>query len=204
MKGLLIATKNSGKLKEFTKFFSSLPVKIVSLKDIEDYGEVEENEPTYKDNSKKKALFYAQKSGLPAIADDGGIEIDALDGAPGLKSRRWLGKDSTEEDIIKHMTKLGKELPENKRGARFITVVTLALPNGKTWSQVGIVNGKIAKKPLTKYLEGYPYRSFFYIPEINRYYHEMDLSPEEEKLYNHRYKAVQKLKPIIHKVLQLK
>ena len=116
---LLIATTNKGKLKEITDFLSDLPLEIVSLSDLNIQDDVEEVGKTYKENSQTKALFYAKKSNLPAIADDGGIEILALDGAPGIKSKRWLGKDSSEEDIIKHMTKVAQELPDNNRVAVF-------------------------------------------------------------------------------------
>ncbi len=204
MKQLLIATRNKGKLGEFSEFLSGLPVQLVSLDDIGVKGDVEEDQSTYGENSKKKALFFAKKAGLPAISDDGGIEIEFLEGAPGLKSRRWLGKNSTEQDIIAKMKKLAETLPDDKRGATFRTIVTLALPSGESWSVEGKIHGIIAKKPLLNFLTGYPYRSFFYLPEINKYYHEKDLTKKEETLYNHRYKAVQKLKPVIEKALNLR
>ena len=201
-KKLLIATKNQGKLIEISKFLKDLDLEIISLGDIgisEDFGE---NGKTYQENSQNKALFYASLSNLPSIADDGGIEIDALGGEPGIKSRRWVGKNSTDEKIIDHMKKIAGELGENRK-AFFKTVVSLALPNGKVFSTTGEIEGIIAKKPLLKLLKGYPYRSFFYLPEIKKYYHEDELFGDEEKLYNHRYKAVQKIKPIIKKILAL-
>ena len=140
---------------------------------------------------------------MPTIADDGGIEISALGGAPGIKSKRWLGKDSTDQDIINHMTKVAKELPDDIKEAKFKTVISLALPNGKVWSVNGEVKGIIAQKPYLRALKGYPYRSFFYLPKIKKYYHEDQLTQEEEKEYNHRYKAVQKLKPILRNVLSI-
>src|SRR6266404_6771588 len=112
MNTVLIATTNKGKLHELSLFLSDLPLKIVSLTDIGISDEPEETGKDYTQNSQLKALFYSKKSGLPAIADDGGLEIMALDGAPGLKSHRWLGPDTTEEDIISHMKKIAKTLPE--------------------------------------------------------------------------------------------
>jgi len=203
MKKILIATTNAGKLREISNFLSDLPLKIISLKDIDIIDRVEEIGKTYKENSQLKASFYANKSGLPVIADDAGIEIDALDGAPGLKSSRWLGKDSTEEDVIKYMLKLAKDFPDNKRRAIFKTVISFALPSGKIYSAEGNVEGIIAKKPYLKTLKGYPYRSFFYLPKIKKYYHEDQLTNKEQKEYNHRYKAIQKLKPILVKELGL-
>jgi len=201
MKKLLVATTNPGKLKEISNFLSDLPLKIISLSGIGITDRVEEVGKNYKENSQLKALFYSSKSGLPTIADDGGIEISALDGAPGINSKRWLGKDSTEQDIINHMIKVANELPDDNRQAFFKTVISFALPNGKVWSVSGEVEGIIARKPYLKLLKGYPYRSFFYLPKIKKYYHEDQLDAEEEKEYNHRYKAIQKLIPIISQEL---
>ncbi len=203
MKKLLIATTNPGKLKEISKFLKDLPLQIISLSDIGITDNVEEIGKNYKENSQLKALFYSKKSGLPTIADDAGIEIDALDGAPGLKSSRWLGKNSTEEDIVKYMLKLAKDLPDDKRKTVFKTVISFALPNGQVWSADGKVEGIIAKKPYLKTLKGYPYRSFFYLPKIKKYYHEDQLTNEEERMYNQRYKAITKLKPVLIKELGL-
>ncbi len=200
MQKLLIATRNQGKLKEISDFLSDLCVKIVSLKDVGIEDDFKEMGKTYRQNSQNKAIFYAKKSGLPAISDDGGIEIDALDGAPGIHSKRWIGEDSTDEKIINHMKKVSKNLGTNRK-AFFKTFVSFALPNGKVFSAKGEIEGIIAKKPLLKLSKGYPYRSFFYLPKIHKYYHESDLSDKEQKLYNHRRKAVEKLKPLIKKLL---
>ena len=204
MKKLLIATTNAGKLKEISNFLKDLPLEIVSLNDIGISDDVEEIGKTYKENSQMKALFYAKKSNLPSISDDGGLEISAFGGAPGLKSKRWVGHNSTDEKIIEHMKKIAKQLPNNNRKAFFKVVLSLALPNGKVWSVTGEIKGIIAKKPYLKILKGYPYRSFFYLPQLEKYYHEKELSENEQKLYNHRYIALQKLKPIIKKTLGLK
>lgn len=213
MKKLLIATGNKAKFKEISDFLSDLPLKLVSLSDLDIKEDVPETEKTYKENSQKKALFYARKSGLPTISDDGGIEIDVLNGKPGILSRRYFAprsgvslresKDATDEEIIEAMKKLIKKFPQKKLSAKFKAVVTFAIPDGKAFSQTGIVRG-ILKKPLMKLMEGYPYRSFFYLPKIKKYYHESELTREEQKTYNHRYKAIQKLKPIIRKTLRLK
>jgi len=202
MQKLLIATTNPGKLREYKEFLSDLPVQLVSLKDIGITDDLKETGKTYRENSQKKALFYARKSGLPAISDDGGLEIDALGGAPGIKSRRWLGYEASDEKLIKHMVKVSKKLPENNRRATFRLVVSLALPSGKVFSHEGKVEGIIAKKPHTKLLYGYPYRSFFYLPRAQKYYHESELTKDEMKKYNHRYIAVKKLIPVILNLFQ--
>ena len=199
MKKLLLATTNKGKIRELSAFLSDMPVKLVSLADVGITEEPEENGKTYTENSQIKALFYSKKSGLPAVADDGGLEITALDGAPGILSRRWLGPESTEKDILFRMKKLAKTLTENNRQAFFRTVVSLAYPNGKVKSFGGEVEGVISKEPFFKYAQGYPYRSFFFLPELDKFYFENELTPEEMKKYNHRYKAVQELKKTLQK-----
>lgn len=200
MKKLLVATKNPGKLKEISEFLSDLSLDIVSLEDVGIRDDIEETGKSYRENSQLKALSYAKKSGLPSLADDGGVEIKAFGGAPGIKSKRWLGKDATEEDIIDHLLKISKNL--SNRNAKFKTVISFALPSGEVWSVDGEVEGIIAEKPYLRALKGYPYRSFFYLPEIKKYYHEDQLDSEEQKEYNHRYKAIQKLKPILIKELK--
>lgn len=192
---LLIATTNAGKLKEFKNFLDDSNFELVSLTDVGIDKDFEENGKTYEENSEGKARFYAELSGLPTLSDDGGIEIVALNNEPGIKSRRWLGYEATDEELINHMIKVSKELPDDNRIAYFRTVVSVVLPDSSLLQERGEVEGIIAKEPLLKLNKGYPYRSFFFLPEINRYYHESDLSEEEQKLYNHRYKAVQKLKP---------
>lgn len=203
MRKLLIATTNIGKLKEISDFLSDLPLQTVSLSDVGITDDVKETGKTYEENSKMKALFYAKKSNLPSISDDGGLEISAFNGAPGIKSKRWLGHDSTEQDIINHMLKVAKELPDNERKAVFKVCISLAMPDGKVWSVTGKIEGIIAEKPFLKLLKGYPYRSFFYLPKLKKYYHEQELTEEEQKLYNHRYIAINKLRPIIIRELGL-
>jgi len=204
MKQLLIATNNPGKLKEISSFLKHLPFEILSLGDVKIIDDIEEDGKTYAENSLKKARFFMEKSGLPVISDDGGLEIEALDNAPGVHSRRWIGKDATEKDLIEHMRKVAKKLPGNNRTAWFRTVITFISPSGKILQQKGEVKGVIAKKPFLKLLKGYPYRSFFFIPEINKYYHENELTEGEMRLYNHRYKAIQKIIPQIIKELGLR
>lgn len=199
---ILIATKNKGKLREFTHLLSHLPATVVSLSDVGIDDDVEEDGETYEENSRKKALFYANASGLPAIADDGGLEIAALDGAPGVRSRRWLGYEASDEELLKHMQRVARELPDDNREAYFRTVVSLALPDGTVKSAYGEVKGIIAKEPYQEQSHGYPYRSFFYLPEFAKYYHEGDLSEEEMERVNHRLKATQALLPRIITILR--
>ncbi|MGI8420059.1 MAG: non-canonical purine NTP pyrophosphatase [Candidatus Levyibacteriota bacterium] len=197
MQKLLIATTNPAKLNELSCLLSDLPLELVSLHDVGITTEVEEDGKNYIENSQKKAREYARLSGLPAVADDGGLEIVALGGAPGLKSHRWLGPHTTEDQLIAHMTKLAKELPDANRQAFFKTVVSFALPIGNVQSISGEIEGIIAHEPSLNLIKGFPYRSFFFLPQINKYYFETELTPEEMKEYNHRVKAVNKLKSLL-------
>lgn len=203
MQKVLIATTNKGKLGEIKEYLSDLPLEFVSLLDVGITQDVEENGTTYEENSQKKAVEYAKLSGLPAISDDGGLEIDALDGAPGIDSKYFGGKSGKDEDIIAKMTEVSQKIPNDKRGAKFVAVLSFAMPTGEVWSERAEVDLQIAKKPLLKLLKGFPYRSFLLVPSLNKYYHESELTEEEKKQYNHRYKALRQLVPVLKQVLQL-
>jgi len=200
---LLIATNNPAKLNELRELFSDLSVELVSLTDVGITEDIEEDGKTYEENSQKKALFYAEKSGLPSISDDGGIEIAALNFAPGVHSKRWLGDGKSEDELVEYMQKVANELPDDNRTAYFKVVLSFALPNDKVWSVMGEIEGIVAKEPFIQKRKGYPYRSFFFLPQLNKYYFESELTPEEQKKYNHRVVAVNKLKPILKKELGL-
>ena len=138
MKKLLVATSNPAKFKEIKYFLSDLPLKIVSLKDLKVKERVEEDKDTFEENAIKKALFYAKKSNLPTIADDGGLEIDVLGGEPGVKSRRWIGgKEASDEKLIDYTLRKLKGVPSEKRGAQLRAVLALAFPDGQVFTSEG-------------------------------------------------------------------
>lgn len=203
MKKILIATTNKGKLAEIKEYLTDLPVEFVSLKDVGITHEVVEDGTTYEYHSQKKALEYAKLSGLPALSDDGGLEIDALGGAPGVDSKYFGGNDGSDEGIVKKMKEVSASISDNNRGAKFVAVLSFALPTGEVWSERSEVALEIAKEPRLKILKGFPYRSFLIVPPINKYYHESELTADERKEYNHRYKALMKLKQIIHDKLHI-
>ncbi|HSD98384.1 MAG TPA: non-canonical purine NTP pyrophosphatase [Patescibacteria group bacterium] len=203
MTQILIATTNPGKVEEITRYLSDLPVQFVSLKDVGIVDEVEEDGTTYEQNSQKKALTYSKLSGLPAISDDGGLEIAALNNEPGVNTKYWGGPEGRDEDLVKKMEQVILDLPQNNRNARFVAVLSFALPNGKVWSRKSHVDLLVADKPLHSLVKGFPYRSFLIVPQLNKYYHESELTENERKEYNHRYKALMELKKIIKKELGL-
>ena len=198
MKKLLVATSNPGKFAEIRRLLSDLPLKVVSLKDLGIKEKVEEDKKTFKENAIKKAQFYAKRSLLPTIADDGGLEIDFLKGAPGVRSRRWIdGKDSSDEELIRYALKKLKGVPVEKRGVRLRAVLALAFPDGQVFTSEGKIRGVIAEKASKYRFPGYPFRSLLFIPEIKKFYNEKELSWKEEEKYNHRRKALKKIKKII-------
>lgn len=204
MKKLLIATHNISKFNELKSHLSKIPLKLVSLSDLGITDEVKEDGKTYEENSLKKAMTYAKLSRLPTLSDDAGFEIDALGGIPGVNSKYWVNKKGDDESILKHLAKVAKALPDTNRSAKFVVVLTLALPNGTSWTVREETQGIVARQPHHKMAPGYPFRPYFYLPEIHKYYHEDELTKDELKQYNHRYKAIKNLEPIIKKVFKLK
>jgi len=203
MKTLLVATTNPGKLAELQEFLSDLPIILVSLKDVGITAHVEETGKTFEENALLKATHYAKDSGLATIADDGGLEIDALDGEPGVNSHRWIHKDREDEDeeLIQHALLRLKDVPLEKRGAQLHLVIAFATPDGKTFTSEGAIRGIIPFKDAPYRRKGFPYRSLLYLPKIKKFYNHDELTEEENAKYNHRKIAVEQLKPIIQKEL---
>lgn len=199
MKKLLIATTNPGKLAEIKRFLGDLPIELVGLKDIDITDVVEETGKTFEENAILKAKYYGQKSGLPTLADDGGFEIDALGGQPGVKSHRWIhqNREDTDEELIQYTLEKLKGLPKARRGAQLRLVLALVFPDGKVTTVEEKTRGIVAEKPSEHRTAGFPYRSLLFLPEINKYYDHDLLTPEETERFNHRKRALDKLKPIL-------
>ncbi len=203
MNTLLVATTNPGKLAELQEFLADLPITLVSLKDRGITVNVEETGKTFEENALLKATQYATISGLPTIADDGGFEIDALGGEPGVKSHRWIHQDREDEDeeLIGYAMARLKDIPIERRGAQLHLVLAFATPEGKTWTSEASVRGVIPMEASTYRRKGFPYRSLLYLPELAKFYNHDELTAEENKTYNHRRKAVEELKAVIQKTL---
>lgn len=197
MKELLIATTNPAKIREYRVIFQELglDLKLLSLQDSGIDKELEETGKTFEENAVQKAEFYHKLSGLPTLSDDAGIEIDYLNGEPGVHSRRWPGHKATDEELINLTLEKLKEVPEEKRGAQLRAVIGLVLPGLKeTLTFEGKLRGVIAKTPFEGRYEGYPFRSLFKLPN-GKYLGEMEISEA------HRKEAIQKALPIIKKYL---
>ncbi|MBI2029554.1 non-canonical purine NTP pyrophosphatase [Candidatus Gottesmanbacteria bacterium] len=194
MKKLLIATKNPAKFNDIKSALNDLHLEFINLNDIGIKENVSETGKTFEENAKKKALFYAKKSGLLTLADDGGIEIDALNGDPGVKTRRWIdGKQSSDEQLIKYTIIRMKRYKD--RSAQLRAVLCLATPKGKTYQVEGKIKGVIAQKPYKSFKQGFPFDALLYFPDKRKYYYQ--LKYEEKNPINHRSIALQKIKPIL-------
>jgi len=199
MMKLLIATNNPAKIAEYKIILKDLPLELTTLGDLNIKEGVEEDGKTFEENAIKKAQFYYKLSGLLTLAEDGGIEIDYLNGEPGVKSRRWPGYEATDEELINMTLGKLKGVPPEKRGAQLRAVIALAI-NGQVKIFEAALRGIISEKPVKKIIVGYPFRSLFYVPEINKVLAEAD--KEEEILISHRKKAIEKLLPIIKKMIK--
>ncbi|OGG30033.1 hypothetical protein A2973_05315 [Candidatus Gottesmanbacteria bacterium RIFCSPLOWO2_01_FULL_49_10] len=200
---LLIATTNPGKLIEIRRFLGDLPVELIGLKDVGIIDIVEETGKTFEENAILKAKYYCHKSGLPTLADDGGAEIDVLGGEPGVKTRRWIHKnrDSTDEELIVYTLKRLEGVPSKKRGMQMRVVLAFASPDGRIHTATEKIRGVVALKPSNDRLEGFPFRSIMYLPEVGKFYNHDVLTPEENERLNHRIRALEQLKPIIRQSL---
>ena len=179
---ILIATKNPGKAREMKSFLGS-GLETVSLVELPDAPDVEETGNTFEENALLKARFYFDWSGIPSIADDAGLEIDYLNGEPGVLSRRWPGYEATDEELIEMALKKLEGVPKERRTAHLRTV-GLYYDGENTLSRTASVEGYITEDYCGYCEKGYPFRSIFWIPKFNKLY--QDLTHEEHEEMNHR------------------
>lgn len=199
MKKLLIATRNPAKFNDIKSALKDLPFEFLNLNSFGIKDNVSETGNTFEENAKKKALFYSKKSGLLTLADDGGIEIDVLNGEPGVKTRRWIdNKESSDEQLIKYTVIRMKS--HQDRSAQLRAVLCLAKPTGKIYLVEGKIRGTIAQKPYKKYKQGFPFDALLYFPDKEKYYYQ--LKYEQNNPVNHRTIALSEMKPILKKMIQ--
>jgi XTP/dITP diphosphohydrolase len=183
---ILIATKNPGKAREIKEFLGASAdwrIELVSLADLPGAPDVEETGKTFEENALLKAKIYFEWSGIPSIADDAGLEIDFLNGEPGVLSRRWPGYEATDEELIELALKKLEGVPREKRTAHLRTV-GLYYDGKNILSRTAGVQGLITENYIGHCEKGYPFRSIFWIPELNKLY--QDLTHEEHEKINHR------------------
>jgi XTP/dITP diphosphohydrolase len=195
MRALLLATSNPHKLEEFRAIFADLPLRLLSLNDLQLDFEVEETGTTFAENAELKARTYAQASGMLTLADDSGLEIDALGGAPGVQSARYLGRETSYEERFRRILQQLKGLPMDQRTARFRCAIALAEPSGNTRIVEGVIEGVIADSPRGK--NGFGYDPIFYLPESGKTFAE--LAPEHKNRISHRARAAQSARELLEK-----
>ncbi len=195
MKKLLLATHNPAKEMELRIAFNPLErkgIRIESLKTLKITDEPDETGSTFEENSLLKARYFAQLSNLPTVGDDGGLIISALNNEPGVKSRRWLGRVSTDKELMDYTLKRLDGFPKEKRTAFLVACLCFYDPQTKkTIYQHEEVRGYIGFKPSINLIEGYPFRSLFIVDRYDKYYDE--LIEQEHDAINHRIIAARKL-----------
>jgi XTP/dITP diphosphohydrolase len=192
---LVIATRNKGKIEEFKSLFSGFPISMKSLNDFGPIPEPVEDGRTFEDNAYKKAHFTARVLGFPALADDSGLTVAALGGAPGVFSARYAGEGAGDEANIRKLLKAMEGVRDRK--AAFECVVSIAVPRGPALTYEGRCEGEIATDPGGQ--NGFGYDPVFFYPPLGKTFAE--LSREEKNLVSHRGKAVAKLLAEFDKVL---
>ena len=198
MPQLLIATNNPGKVAEFRRLLDGCGWDLVTPAQL--HLTLPDDEPgeTYEENAKIKALNGARASGLVALADDSGLEIDALDGGPGVRSARFLGEDAAYEERFARILGEMADLPSEKRWARFRCVIAVAEPGSEAVKLCqGEVQGLIALEPRGE--QGFGYDPIFYLPQHARTMAE--LTSQVKDLISHRGRAAMRARPLLKEML---
>jgi XTP/dITP diphosphohydrolase len=192
---LLIATMNPGKIREYRQLLNGLNCELVSLAEVGTTREVAETGSTYEENALLKAREYAALSGLLTLADDSGLEVDALSGRPGVHSARYAPDSTTR---IGRLLAEMQDVPANQRHARFQCVIALAWPDGRAEITSGSCEGWITTE--ARGANGFGFDPVFYVPERSVTMAEL---PEDIKnQISHRARAAQKMRPILERILR--
>ncbi len=201
---ILVATTNRGKIAEMRAMLVS-DVHWMALADVQEIDEIAEDGATFAANARKKALGYAKAAGLWTIADDSGLVVDALDGAPGVKSARFSGEKlaGDERTLIDHrniakVLELLRGIPENKRTARFVCRLCLANPENVLIETEGTLEGLITKEEVGE--NGFGYDPIFFVPGLNKTV--AQLASEEKNTNSHRGNAIRRFSPLLDELLQ--
>ncbi len=193
---IVLATRNKKKVEEIKRITVGLPIIVLSLDNYPDCPETVEDRDTFEGNALKKAIEVCQCTGKPALADDSGLEVEALKGAPGVYSARFAGGTGIGNDV-KNYEKVLAELqnvPEEQRGARFVCCMALAFPDGKVKTFFGYAKGRINLGP--KGITGFGYDPVFLPQGFEKTFAEM--TGKEKDSLSHRGKALEKLAEFIH------
>jgi XTP/dITP diphosphohydrolase len=193
---LVLATRNQHKVEELVALLRDLGVTIRTLDEFPDVPDVVEDGDTCEANAVKKARAIAEFTGLPAVADDTGLEVDALGGRPGVYAARYAGEDATYEDNCRKLLQELIDVPRERRAARFLTVAAIALPSGEIRVAQGTLEGAIAEEASGTL--GFGYDPVFLIPELGRTL--AQLSADQKNRISHRAKAFTQAKGLLREM----
>ncbi len=191
---IVLATHNRGKMEEMSAILGHLPVELLALDAFPEIGDIPETGNTLKENAFIKAETVHRLTGLPALADDTGLEVDALNGAPGIYSARYAGADATFDDNCQKMLKELHGIPIEKRTARFRTVIAFVNGGEKEWVE-GVAEGRIIEEK--RGIGGFGYDPIFYYPPLRKTFAELD--SVEKNSISHRGKALRNFCGILEK-----
>jgi XTP/dITP diphosphohydrolase len=198
MMKILVATHNKGKLREYAELLADLPVEWVSLADVGIETEVKETGETFDENARLKATAYARQSGLLTLADDSGLEVEALGGEPGVQSARYAGPDASDQDRCHLLLANLEGIPDEERKARFVCVIAVATPQGDIITAEGYRGGYIFHEPRGEH--GFGYDPVFWVPGYRVTMAE--LTPEVKNHISHRAQAVKAIRPELEKLIR--
>ncbi|MGQ5711517.1 XTP/dITP diphosphatase [Desulforudis sp. DRI-14] len=198
MRRLVLATRNAGKVRELAALLGPLGVEVVSLADYPEIGEIPEEGDTFQENAIFKAREVARLTGETALADDSGLEVDALNGAPGVYSARFAGEPKSDAANNAKLLRLLTGLPPEKRTARFRCVMALVVPDGRVYTAEETSEGIILDAPRGD--NGFGYDPLFYVEEFGKTFAELDLTTKNR--ISHRGRALRKVKDLVLEVLQ--
>jgi non-canonical purine NTP pyrophosphatase, rdgB/HAM1 family len=193
MDKIVFATTNAGKIKEIKEILADFDVEVASMKEMNITADIEENGATFEENSLIKARAVSKLTGLPALADDSGLEVDYLNGEPGIYSARYLGRDTDYDYKNNYIIKKLKDAKDEERSARFVCVISLVLPDGREFVKKGVMEGRIGYE--IKGRNGFGYDPIFYLPEYGKT--SAEISAEEKNKISHRGKALSAMKELI-------
>ena len=193
MTKLLLATANRGKVREFQALLRGIPYELVTPEQVGISADIPETGKNYQENARLKAVTLCNKSSLITLADDSGLEVDALGGEPGFHSARYGGDGLSDKDRVNLLLSHLKEVPQEKRTARFVSVIAIATPQGDVYFTRGECRGIIALEP--KGEMGFGYDPVFYFPELGKTMAELDM--ETKNRVSHRGKAAVKAREIL-------
>lgn len=192
---LLVGTANRGKAAEIARFFEGLPFRVVNLTDFPRVPEPDEDGDSFEANAIKKATYYAQRFGMPCLADDSGLVVDALDGAPGIYSARYAGPGATDAANNQKLLAQLVDTQEIARTARFVCCVAVANTDNTPHTETGVVEGRIILE--SRGASGFGYDPLFVPDGLSKTFGELDAV--EKLSISHRGRALRKLRAYLEK-----